>query len=340
MNPPETTPTWRSALTFFCGRYLPRDRGLSPRTQASYATSLRLWLSHLGRGHAGPHEATVSDVLAFLESLEEQRENAVSTRNLRLAALRSFWKAMLLWDAPHRERYEHLLQVPLKRCTHHVPDYLERDELARLFAVPDPATHPGFRDLTLLRYMYNTGSRISEVAEARTSWLSLAGEPEVRIVGKGGKARLCPLWQTTAQMLRVYLQQERVQPKKGFEEYLFLTRRGSRFTRGGLWRLLRGYLDRAADGSPTLARKRLTPHSLRHTTAVHLLRARVEMNVIKAWLGHADVSTTSHYLDLGMDQKREALERFARIDVGGSRSGSGWGESPLPQNLIEWLERL
>ncbi len=336
----EGMPTWRGALQFFFGEFLPRHRGLSPHTQEAYATGLRLLTGQIDTHSHGPHELSVGEVFDFLESLERTRKNSAHTRNLRLAALKAFWKAMLLWDARHEAQYQHLLQVPFKRHSNRSPDYLEPEELREFLQTVNPATSHGFRDLTILRYLYNTGSRISEVAGARTTWLSLHNRPEVTIRGKGGKSRVCPLWPTTAEMLRVYLRQERTRPRRGYEDFLFLTCRGRAFRRQSLWKLIHDYFHRAADSMPALRRKHLTAHSLRHTTAVHLLRAGVEINVIKAWLGHADVSTTSRYLDLDLDTKREALERFLKLDLERLAPGPGGIQTPLPAHVVSWLQRL
>jgi len=340
VKPCEGTPTWREALQFFLGEYLPRHRGVSAQTQDAYATALRLLTERIDTRSRGPEELSVSEVFQFLESLERTRRNTAQTRNLRLAALKSFWKALLLWDPRHEAQYEQLLRIPFKRHSTRSPDYLEPEELRRLFQIVDPRVGHGFRDLTILRYLYNTGSRLSEVAGARTSWLSLEERPEVTIRGKGGKGRVCPLWPTTAEMLQVYLRQERRRPRRGYEEFLFITRRGTAFRRQALWKLLHGYFQRAADAVPSLRRKHLTPHSLRHTAAVHLVRAGVEINVIKAWLGHADVHTTSRYLDLDVDKKREALTRFLKLDVDRLTGASGSLPAALPAHLVSWLERL
>ena len=235
MNPCNGTPTWSDALKFFFCEYLPVHRGMSRDTQESYARALRFFVARPERGGRGPHEMTAKDVLDFLEGLERDRGNQASTRNVRLAGLNCFWKAMRLWDAAHRERYESLGDVPSKRCRQRSPDYLEPEELGRLLDGVDPKAPRGFRDLVLLRYLYNTGSRISEVAKAEPAWLSLGDTPEVAIRGKGGKTRVCPLWRTTADLLGVYLRSERGQARPGFEHRLFLTRQRKGFTRGGLW---------------------------------------------------------------------------------------------------------
>ncbi len=263
MNLSDGRPTWRDALHFFLGEYLPRHRGVSANTQTAYATALRFLTERVDTHSQGPYDLSVSEVLGFLENLEQGRGNTAHTRNLRLAALKTFWKAMLLWDPEHKICYEQLLHVPFKRHASRSPDYLEPEELGQLFQAVNPRTPEGFRDLTILRYLYNTGSRISEIAGSRTTWLSLDVHPEVMIRGKGGKSRICPLWQTTAEMLRVYLQQERVRPRKGYEDFLFLTRLRTAFRRQSLWKLIHGYFQRAADAMPNLRRKHLTPHSLR-----------------------------------------------------------------------------
>ncbi|MBF8287081.1 MAG: integrase/recombinase [Candidatus Rokubacteria bacterium] len=323
---------------FFC-EYLPQHRGLSRHTQASYAVALRLLVERVG-SERGPHELTAAEVLEFLAGLERERGNSAGTRNARLAALNCLWKALTLWDPAHRDAYVALGAVPSKRCRQRSPDAFEVDELQRLFQLIDTRTSRGFRDQTILRYMYNTGSRISEVVDAQTGWLSLGDRAEVTIRGKGGKARVCPLLKTTAELLRIYLQRERGPARPGFEECLFLSRRGRGFSRAGLWKLLHGYFGRVQAACPSLAGKRLAPHSLRHTTAIYLLRAGVDVTVIKAWLGHADVSTTSRYLDLDMDQKREALDRFLGLDVERLAPGATARPAVLPANIVEWLEKL
>lgn len=340
MNFTDDTPTWREALQFFLGRYLPRHRGFSPDTIASYATSLRFLLDEVKSRCEYPYRLGVPEVLKFLDGLERRRGNKPQSRNVRLAALKCFWKAMLLRDPANRDRYEQLLAVPFKRAQKQSPDYLETAELTRLFRMVDPSSPKGFRDLTMLRYFYNTGSRISEVAKAKIGWFSLDGEPEVLIRGKGGKCRTCPLWVSTAEMLKVYLRQEREAPRKGFEDFLFITRLGTAFDRKSLWRLVKGYLKRAAADMPSLRHKRLTVHSLRHTTAVFLLRAGVDINVIKCWLGHADFETTSGYLDLDLDKKREALERFLKLDLERLAPDPAQVSTSLPANIASWLQRL
>lgn len=333
-------PRWREALRFFFEEFLVRHRGLAPRTWESYATAFRLLLGERDVRQVAPAELDPRRVLAFLERLEESRGNAASTRNQRLAALKSFWKAMQVFDGAHREAYERLLALPAKRATRRSPDYLEPEEMTRLLEIVDATSPRGFRDHLLVRFAYQTGARISELADVRLSRLLLESRSQVEIHGKGGKVRTVPLLDTTAAMVRAYLQHERPRPRPGYEDFLFLTRSAEGFGRQGLWKVFRTPLDRLAREMPGVRGKRLTPHSLRHTTAVFLLRAGVELNVIKAWLGHADLSTTSGYLDLDLDRKREALERFARVDVAGRVALADSGTTRLSDATLAWLETL
>lgn len=332
-------PLWREPMRFFFGEYVTRHRGLKPNTIASYQTAFQLLLDAAEIRNRPPEALDPLTVLSFLAGLESERGNSASTRNQRLAALKCFWQAMQAFDPERREAYARLLAVPSKRAARLSPDYLEPDEMRRLLERVDAASGRGFRDQLLVRYAYQSGARITEIAQTRTSWLRLERRPHVEIRGKGGKVRVVPLLDGTAGMISAYLRNERPSPRPGYEDFLFLSRLGRGFTRQGLWKTFRGHFVGLAAEMASVRVKRLAPHSLRHTTAVFLLRAGVEMNVIKAWLGHADVSTTSGYLDLDMDMKRDALERFARLDVGGVTLPSA-GATTLPEDVVAWLERL
>jgi site-specific recombinase XerD len=334
---------WKESISFFLGRYLTAHRGLSPETQASSATALRFWTGWLrkrGRPLPPPAAVTVRDVLDFLGWLEEARGNSVQTRNLRWAALQSFWTAMKVFEPDHADSFERLLETPRKRSVRGSPDYLELRELKHLLGLCDVRSSAGFHHFTLFRYAYNTGSRISEIAQARCEWLRLAAPHEVTIRGKGGKWRVCPLWESTAQLLKVYLEKERPKPRPGYEEFLFISRLGKPWTRKGLWKLMKGYFRKARSTMASLAHKDLSPHSLRHTCAVHLLRAGVDLTVIKAWLGHSDVATTARYIDLDLDKKREALGKFESLDVERLVGTEGNERLVLPAATLDWLEGL
>jgi site-specific recombinase XerD len=332
-------PLWRAPMRWFFDEYVTRHRGFSPCTIASYRTAFAHLLGIAAIRDARPDALEPRTVLDFLAGLESERGNSAATRNQRLAALKCFWQAMQAFDPERREAYARLLAIPAKRAVRRAPDYLEPDEMRRLLERADAGSSRGFRDHLLLRWAYQTGARVSEIAATRTSWLRLDRPPHVELRGKGGKTRIVPLLDGTAAMVSAYLRNERPQPRPGYEDHLFLTRRGRPFTRQGLWKVFRGHFDGLVAERASLRGKRLAPHSLRHTTAVFLLRAGVEMNVIKARLGHADVATTSGYLDLDLDMKRDALQRFARMDLGGAALPST-GATTLPEDVVAWLEQL
>jgi integrase/recombinase XerD len=247
---------------------------------------------------------------------------------------------MKIFEPDHAEAYDRLLETPRKRSARASPDYFELRELKHLFGLFDVRGSMGFQHFTLFRYAYNTGSRISEIAHARREWLRLSEPHEVMIRGKGGKWRVCPLWQSTAQLLKVYIDRERPRPRHGYEEFLFISRLGKPWSRKGLWKLMRQYFDRARSTLNSLTHKDLSPHSMRHTCAVHLLQAGVDLTVIKAWLGHSDVATTARYIDLDLDKKREALEKFLKLDVERMVGTDPKDRLILPAATLNWLEGL
>jgi site-specific recombinase XerD len=335
-------PDWKEAIKFFLGRYLSGYRGMSENTIESYAKALELWTTFRKRRGtpSTPEETSVQDVLAFLNSLQEHRGNGVPTRNLRWAALQCFWKSMKLLDPQNDASWERLLTTPKKRTVTTPPDSLDVREVKHLFSLMDVRTTWGFQHSVLFRYAYNTGSRISELAEAKIDWLRLSAEPEVMIRGKGGRLRVCPLWESTAQLLKVYLDQERPRPRVGHEGSLFLSRQRRPWTRKGLWWLMASYFERAQTTLPSLEKKLITPHSIRHSTAMHLLQSGVDVTVVKAWLGHKQVSTTMGYLDLDLTKKREALDKFLKLDIERLVGNEPETRAVLPASVIDWVERM
>jgi len=330
---------WKDALRFFLGRFATKQRGLALNTRLAYTTTLKLFVEYLKRSGSliQPCRTEIKSVFGFLESLEKTRGNKIRSRNSRLGALNSFWKALRLVDPGCNATYDQLCSVPSKRSFHDSPDYLEMEELRAVLKFIDSAPSNGFRNMVLLRTMYNIGARTSEICDLRLSHLFLDDRREVHVRGKGGKLRVVPLWKTTVELLRIYIQQERGRPRPGFEDFLFLSRLRKRFGRTGLWKVLRSIFDRAAEGFPRLKQKRIVPHSIRHTTAVHMLQAGIDINVIKAWLGHSSVETTSNYLDLDLAKKREALEKFVRLE---SLELPAVDQTELPRDALDWLESL
>jgi site-specific recombinase XerD len=212
--------------------------------------------------------------------------------------------------------------------------YLDRDEMKALLAAPTPSHRLGRRDFALLTFLYNTGARASEVVALNIRNIRFEPPAHVRILGKGRKERTCPLWPETVNALHVFLDQrgDRDLP----DAPLFLNAHGRRLGRFGVVTIVRRYVVAAAKLQPSLAAKRVSPHSLRHTAAMHLLQAGVELNVIKSWLGHVSITTTSQYIEIDMAMKREALERCAP-PVPTQSAASPWHSR---QDIAQWLEDL
>lgn len=288
-------------------------RGASGHTLRAYRDALRLFFLFAAQSlHRAVDELSLEDiranlVLDFLDHLEEVRGNAASTRNNRLAAIHSFVAHLLRHDLTRAEQYRQILAIPVKRCRFPAPTYLEPQEARALIGQPQPNTVGGARDLALLLFLYNTGARVSEALSVKAEDLHLFRPPQVRLHGKGGKDRLCPLWPETARALRALLQRDNI----GLGE-IFRNARGGPLSRDGVAYLLAKHLRRAALAFPNLRHRRVTPHVLRHSCAVALLQAGVDLTVIRDYLGHASVATTGRYLSSNLEMKRKVLQSFWR----------------------------
>jgi site-specific recombinase XerD len=287
------------------------DRNLSLNTQRSYRDAIRLLFGYLADHHAtdpahvNVEQVTADVVRAFLVYLEDHRSNSVATRNQRLTALHSLFR-FISRQVP--ELVEHAAQVqaiPVRRTVTPTMSYLEKHEIDALLAVPDRRRAQGRRDYALLLFLYNTGARASEAAAVTFADITLDTAPSVRLLGKGRKTRLCPLWPHTVDVLRKLLGDRvgiaQVDP-------VFLNVRGQRITRYGVRALVIRAADKAAVTVPSLQKKHVSPHTIRHTTAVHLLRAGVDINTIRAWLGHVSLETTNRYAQIDLEMKAAALE--------------------------------
>jgi integrase/recombinase XerD len=315
-------------------------RNVSPNTVKSYRDALKLFLEFATRqrGRSAAHmavvEVTETMVISFLADLEQTRSNAIKTRNHRLVALRNLLEYIAAREPLLVEHCRRLAAIPSKRGAV-LPEirYLERDEAAALLKAPDQKTAMGRRDGTLLLFMYNTGARVQEVADCRIGWLSLDSPGKVELLGKGHKWRTCPLWASTAQDLRTLIT-ERKRPSAP-DDHVFLNRFGQPLSRSGIADIIGRYAERAASGMPSLASRRITPHVLRHTTAMHLLQSGVEVNVIRSWLGHVSIATTSRYIEIDLAMKAKALEA---CEVPKTRpKAAPWRTDP---DIIAWLESL
>lgn len=328
------------ALRAFFAEHLPHLRGLSPQTILSYRDSftllLRFMASHRGRsvGELDLTDIEAEDVIAFLDYLEEERQNSVATRNVRLAALHAFFRYVAVNDPEQLSRSQRILHIPFKRTDHRSIDYLEYDEIAAVLGAVGRSTRDGRRDYTLLVTMFNTGARVQELLDVRACDLQLIKPFQVRLFGKGRKERLCPLWPQTAAVLSDLCTENQIDLR--VPAPIFLNHRGQPLTRFGVRYILAKYVERARAAVPTLKSKKLHPHSMRHSTAVHLLKSGVDLSTIGQWLGHTSINTTNKYATLDLDMKRQALACAApaAAKVPGAAS---WRNDAT---ILEWLEAL
>lgn len=333
----------KEVLQEFFGSYLLEQKNVSPHTLKSYRDTFKLLIEFARKGKGPsktlkPSDLDVPLILDFLKNLEDKaagRGNSIATRNYRLAAIRSFFK-YLSWNYGGLERQaKRIRAIPMKKSLGMKPNFLNREELKVLFDQADTGEAEGFRDLTILTYLYNTGARSQEVADTRIGWFNFA-EQTVSLVGKGRKERTVPLWSTTIKAVQSYISRHRRRPKLPGQDSLFVSQRGGALTRFGVRRIVEKYLKRAKNKCASLRTKRLSTHSLRHTTAAHLLESGVEINVIKAWLGHADLSSTSRYLESDLSHKKAALEKFGPpLYVASSLEPKQAGST---EQILDWLK--
>lgn len=328
------------ALRGFFAEYLPKVRGTSPHTVLSYRDAIKLLLTFVARRKRRSvvdldfSDLQPDDILAFLDYLESERQNGVTTRNARLAAIHSFVRYASASHPEHLELCQRLLAVPFKRARSRIVEYLEAEELRAILAAPDRATRDGRRDHALLLTLFNTGARVQEILDLRPRDLQLVRPQQALLRGKGRKERLCPLWPETAETLHALMAESQIEHTSAHP--LFRNHRGQPLTRFGVRYLLGKYARRARTVVPTLVSKRIHPHTLRHTTAVHLLQAGVDLVTISHWLGHASVETTNRYAAVDLDTKRAAVAKARPVrDV--DRALSAWRSDA---SILEWLEAL
>lgn len=306
--------------TFFSER-LQRQRQASPHTIASYRDAFRLLLcfaeKRLGKPpcHLLLADVDAPFVSAFLDHLEKDRGNSARSRNVRLAAIRSFFRFAAMHEPAHGALIQRVLAIPQKRFDRDLVTFLTRAEIEALLAEPDRMTQIGRRDHALLALAVQTGLRVSELTGLRVEDLAFGVGAHVRCHGKGRKERCTPLTRQTAAVMRSWLAENRATAT----DLVFPSPRGTKLSRDAVERLVSKYAKAAARRCPTLARKHVTPHVLRHSTAVGLLEAGVDRAVIALWLGHESVETTQMYLDADLATKERALARTAPLTVGPSR---------------------
>ena len=328
----------RSLREFFSD-HMPRLRGMSPHTIHSYRDCLALLLSFVAGELRRPvvkldvPDLNPDQVIKFLHYLEQDRGNSPSTRNVRLAAIHIFFQ-FLAQKQPHRlELCQRILAIPFKRARSRTVEYLEYSEIQSVLAAIDRSSKSGQRDYILIVTLFNTGARVQEILDLRVRDLQLNKPFQIRLFGKGRKERICPLWPQTAQLLSELLSDwGNLDPTA----WVFLNQRGQQMSRFGVRYLLAKYCNLARETAPTLNGKRLHPHSMRHTTAVHLLKSGVDIATISQWLGHASINTTNRYATVDLDIKREAISKVTPI----ADTGSPLAPWRADATILTWLESL
>jgi len=318
--------------------HLPGVRGASPHTIHSYRDSLVLLLRFVAERRKKPvADLDLADmdppgVLAFLSHLEQKRRNGVSTRNVRLSAIHAFFGFVASRNPEHLDLAQRVIGIPFKRTQQRVIDYLEYEEIDSVLKAIDRTTAKGSRDYVLLATMFNTGARVQEIANVHARDLQLIKPFQVRLFGKGRKERYCPIWPQTAAVLRSLCEQRKLDLRS--DAHVFVNQRGAQLSRFGIRHILANRLDLAAEVAPNLRKKRLHPHSVRHSTAVALLKSGVDLSTISHLLGHASPATTNRYAKVDLEMKRQAIARVTPVV---RRSRTPWGKDGT---ILDWLESL
>jgi site-specific recombinase XerD len=319
--------------------HLPVQKGLRAGSIRSYRDTIRLFLCFVSGQRRSPissltlHDLTFKQVLAFLKHLEQGRGNCVRTRNQRRAALNTFFAYLAVRAPEMLAACQQVAAIPVKRTS--LPDthYLDPREITALFRVLPKRGRFALRDRTLLLFLYNTGARVQEVADLRFEHLELEPPAKAHLHGKGDKWRVCPLWDETVKHLQRLLTEQGTAPN----EPVFCARRSHPLTRFGIYKIVRRHAASWDISGPQP--RRVTPHLFRHSAAVHLLEAGVEVNVIRSWLGHVSLDTTNRYAELTLRAKAEAL-RVCEVGSGisaASRARAAWKDD---KTLLDWLNAL
>jgi len=304
--------TFPTLLQDFFQRRLVSERGVSAHTIASYRDSFGLLLryaeSRMGRAAS---TLTVQDldapmILSFLDHLESERKCGARTRNLRLTAIRSFMRYVSIRDPASLPVAQRVLAIAGKRFDRPVLEFLSRDEIQALLDAPDRATWSGQRDAVLFAVLYNTGARVSEIIRLRVADILLDRAHAVHLHGKGRKERVIPLWKSTVAQLRAWFERIDLRP----EAPVFPNRAGKPMSRSGVEQRLRVTIAKASVQCPSLRGRPISPHTVRHATAMHLLQSGVDITVIAMWLGHEDTATTHQYIEADLEIKESALKRL------------------------------
>jgi len=329
------SPSFPSLVQAFFTEYLVEQRALSPNTVATYRDAFVLFLS-FAQTHSGksPERLALVDItpeliVAFLDHLEHERHNTVRSRNARLAALRGFLKFASHRDVSSLHVIERALSVPVKRFERPMIGFLSPEEIRAVIGTPSPSW-VSQRDHLLLGLLYNTGARVSEIITVTVANVVLDSAPCVHLHGKGRKQRAVPLWRSTVKEIRAWL---RLNPQLTNTDPLLPNRLNQPMTRANVTQRLALAVQAAAKHNPALAKRSISPHTIRHTVAMHLLQSGVDLSVIALWLGHESPTTTHMYVEADLTMKERALARLQEPDCKVRRYRA-------PDTLLQFLQTL
>jgi integrase/recombinase XerD len=330
-----------SAIHGFFEQHLISQRGLSGHTVLAYRDAMKLLLAYACRLHRKDCTALALEDLSddtvrrFLRHLEEDRHNCVSTRNDRLAAIHSFFRYLSTIAPSSLGHCQSIVAIPFKRRPHRVPKFLEREEVQHVFRQIDTRTLLGQRDDALLRVLYNSGMRAQEVVDLDVNHVRFTRPYTVLIHGKGAKQRVCPLWRETINAVQRYLDARSALHPDAVP--LFLNTDGHRLTRFGVRYIVSHRIADAGTACPSLLCRKISPHTWRHSTALHLLQSNVDLTMISAWLGHSSIQTTHQYVDIDLKMKQQTLKSVAHLIPKTSKTTGTWKSD---KDLLAWLSSL
>lgn len=323
----------------FLSDYLGGQRDLSPNTIKAYRDVIVLLLrfcrdeKELVIERLELHHIDAELIGDFLNYLQNERSCSVRTINQRLAVLHAFFRYLQVEEPERLLHCQRILAIPLRRFVRKEVGYLSKDNLAALLEQPDIKQSAGRRDAVLLCLLYDTGGRVQEIINMTAGDVRLESPAQVRILGKGRKVRVVPLMENTVRLLQQYIDENKLALPEQYDRPLFLNRQGNALTRAGVNYILQKYVTAAQETRPAL-RQKVTPHTLRHTKAMHLVEAGVSLDIVRDFLGHADIKTTELYARANLEMKRAAIEKLSPTPVPDMPS---WKEN---KSLLEWLQRL
>ena len=326
-----------SLLHAFFHEWMGKQRNLSRHTVHSYRDTWKLFLGFASErkrreiAQLSLADLQASEVLAFLEHLEKDRKVSIGTRNCRLAAIHSFFAFVAHREPLAIAQCTEIARIPVKKRSRSAMCYMDAEEIAAILREPDSSNLEGQRDYALLAFLYNTGARIQEALDVCPRSIRFEAPAQVELLGKGRKSRICPLWPETVDVVKALL---RRQPRAD-DEPIFVNRYGQPLGPAGVRFKLKQYVQAAARHVPSLATKRVTPHTWRHSVGVQLVAAGVDVTVIRNWLGHARLDTTNHYARANLETKRRALEQVDPSTKPGRPPR--WKRNP---ELLAWLDSL